>query len=29
MDWKIRNNYPFGSKLKFETGFELKILEAK
>jgi hypothetical protein len=29
MEWKIGNNFPCGNKLKFETGFRLKTLEAK
>jgi hypothetical protein len=29
IDQKIGNIIPFGSKIKFETGFELKIQEAK
>jgi hypothetical protein len=29
VDWKKRNNFASVSKLKFEMGFELKILEAK
>jgi hypothetical protein len=29
IDQKIGNIFPFGSKIKFETGFELKIQEAK
>jgi hypothetical protein len=27
LDSKIRNNFPFEIKFKFETEFELKILE--
>jgi hypothetical protein len=29
IDWKIRNNFYFVIKLKFETEYELKILEAE
>jgi hypothetical protein len=29
IDRKIRNNFPFGSKFKFQTKFELKFLEVK
>jgi hypothetical protein len=29
MECRIRNNFPFGSKFKFEREFNLKILEAK
>jgi hypothetical protein len=27
IEWRIRANFPFGRKFKFETEFELKILE--
>jgi arsenate reductase-like glutaredoxin family protein len=29
IEWKIRNNFPFGNKFIFETEFKLKFLEAK
>jgi hypothetical protein len=29
IEWKIRNNVPFGKKFKFEREFELKILKEK
>jgi hypothetical protein len=29
IEWKIRNNFTFGRKLKFETEFEIKILEVE
>jgi hypothetical protein len=29
MEWKIRNNFPFRRKFKFEPELELKILEVK
>jgi hypothetical protein len=29
VEWKIRNNFPSGSKLKFRTEFELKFLGAE
>jgi hypothetical protein len=29
IEWMIRNNFPFGSKFKFETKIKLKFLEVK
>jgi hypothetical protein len=29
IEWKNRNNFPFGQKFKFESELELKFLEAK
>jgi hypothetical protein len=29
IEWKIRDNFPFGHKFKFDTEFELKFLEEK
>jgi hypothetical protein len=29
IEWKIRNNFPFVNKFKFESEFDLKFLEAK
>jgi hypothetical protein len=29
IEWKIRNNFPFRDKFKFDIEFELKFLEEK